>query len=181
MVYNKIVNLKERSLRMITIALYDNKTYIANYFKNQVLLFTSDQEKTDNSFRQFEKGFKYAKCTNLADNKLISLYNLDLKANYNSGLLNTPKTWEIVDFKPDVIKNKQLKLVYKHGVLPNWTKLDNGQSYKYVDFDQIGQCYAEYTYFKKNGAEFSDGLMHVFAKISIEELNQIFDYVRSLF
>lgn len=166
---------------MITIALYDNKTYIANYFKNQVLLFTSDQEKTDNSFRQLEKGFKYVKCTNLADNKLISLYNLDLKANYNSGLLNTPKTWEIVDFKPDVIKNKQLKLVYKHGVLPNWTKLDNGQSYKYVDFDQIGQCYAEYTYFKKNGAEFSDGPMHVFAKISVEELNQIFNYVRNLF
>ena len=166
---------------MITIALYDNKTYIANYFKNQVLLFTSDQEKTDNSFRQLEKGFKYVKRTNLADNKLISLYNLDLKANYNSGLLNTPKTWEIVDFKPDAIKNKQLKLIYKHGVLPNWTKIDNGQSYKYIDFDQIGQCYAEYTYFKKNGAEFSDGPMHVFAKISIEELNQIFDYVRNLF
>lgn len=166
---------------MITIALYNNKTYIANYFRNECLLMTDDQEKTDNSFKEIDSGFKYAKRTNLADNKLISLYNLDLKANYNSSLLNTPKTWEIVDFKPNVIKNKQLKLVYKYGVLPNWTKIDNGQSYKYVDFDQIGQCYAEYTYFKKNGAKFSDGPMHVFAKISIEELNQIFDYVRSLF
>lgn len=166
---------------MITIALYSNKTYIADYFKNQVILMTDDYNKIDSGFKEIDGGFKYAKRTNLADNKLISLYNLDLKANYNSNLLNTPKTWEIVDFKPDVIKNKQLKLIYKHGVLPNWTKIDNGQSYKYIDFDQIGQCYAEYTYFKKNGAEFGDGPMHVFAKISIEELNQIFDYVCSLF
>ena len=166
---------------MITIALYNNKTYIANYFRNECLLMTNDPDKIDNSFKEIDSGFKYAKRTNLADNKLVSLYNLDLKANYKSSLLNTPKTLEIVDFKPDVIKNKQLKLVYKHGVLPNWTKIDNGQSYKYIDFDQIGQCYAEYTYFKKNGAKFSDGPMHVLAKISIEELSQIFDYVRSLF
>lgn len=159
------------------IALYDNKTYIVNDYDNKYVLITDRQDKADDSFTHDIS--YYTKQIVLSDSKLISLYNLKLKADYNTNLPEVPVTWN-VEFGQDAIKNNKLKLIFWHGILPGWLGDDKTISHQYIDFKNIGQCYAEYTYYKKNGQLFSDGPMHMFAKISIDELAQIVDYINGI-
>lgn len=159
------------------IALYDNKTYIVNNYDNKYVLITDQQDKADDGFTH--DGNFYTKQIVLSDPKLISLYNLKLKADYNTNLPQVPVIWN-VEFGQDTIKNSKLKLIFWHGILPGWFGDDKTISHQYIDFNDIGQCYAEYTYYKKNGQLFSDGPMHMFAKISVDELAQIVDYINGI-
>lgn len=159
------------------IALYDNKTYIVNNYDNKYVLITDRQDKANNSFTH--DGNFYTKQIVLSDPKLISLYDLKLKADYNTNLPKVPVTWNI-EFGQDTIKNNKLKLIFWHGILPDWFGDDKTISHQYIDFKDIGQCYAEYTYYKKNGQLFNDGQMHMFAKISVDELAQIVNYINGI-
>lgn len=181
MLYNKCSEcIKKEVNKLITIALYNNKTYIANYFRNECILMTDDQEKTDDSFQTLNGGFKYIKRIDPSDQKLTSLYDLKLSVDYNKDLPSKLSTWEI-GFKPDTINHNQVKLVYDYGILPGWTSTEKNVCYKYADFKDIAQCYAEYTYYKKNGQVFNDGPMHVFAKLTCDELVNLENYVQNLF
>ena len=159
------------------IALYNNKTYIVNNYNNRYVLFTDRQDKVDDSFTHDIS--LYIKQIVLSDPKLISLYDLKLKADYNTNLPKVPTTWNI-EFGQDTIKNNKLKLIFWHGILPDWFGDDKTISHQYIDFKDIGQCYAEYTYYKKNDQLFSDDPMYMFAKISVDELAQIVDYINSI-
>lgn len=163
------------------VALYNNRTYIVNKVDNKYTLITDQVDKVDNSFSKLliSNGQMYYKQINLSDCKLASLYNLTLKADCNLNLPDTPITWT-VEIEQDTIKNNQLKLIYYHGILPDWISDEQTISHQYIDFAKIGQCYAEYTYYKKNNRLFNNGPMHVFAKISIDELVQIVNYVNNI-
>lgn len=160
--------------------------YPAILINDLCMIDTLDQSKTDDSFKQIPDTKMYSKDINLFDKKLTSLYNLKLSVQYDAGLANTPDVWEI-QIDKDTIKDNQIKLFYYHGNLDSWLDWkddkadgDSEVCYKYVDLNNIQQCYVRFTYQKKNGRVFTQGPMVVNAKISVDELKQLEDYYLNL-
>lgn len=160
--------------------------YPAILINDLCMINTLDQSKTDDSFKRIPDTKMYSQDINLFDKKLTSLYDLKLSVQYDAGLANTPDVWEI-QIDKDTIKNNQIKLFYYHGNLDGWLNWkddkadgDSKVCYKYVDSNDIQQCYVQFIYQKKNGQVFTQGSIVVNAKISVDELKKLEAYYLNL-
>lgn len=160
--------------------------YPAILINNLCMINTLDPSKTDGSFKQIPDTRMYSKEINLFDRKLTSLYDLKLSVQYDAGLANTPDVWKI-QIDKNTIKDNRIKLFYYHGNLDGWLDWkddkadgDSKVCYKYVDSNDIQQCYVQFTYQKKNCQVFIQEPMVVNAKISIDELKQLETYYLNL-
>ena len=159
-------------------ALYNNKRYDAQLFDGKCALITFDPKKTDEDFEIIDDGPEYAKTVELTDPKLVSSYNVKLSADYDAGIENTPKTWDLhmMWIDPD---QRTVTLMYDDGALEGWHEVSgtHGKACtKVVSYDDLGQCYTNFTYYKKDGQVFEDEPMQVFMKIDADQLSQIKNY-----
>jgi len=129
-------------------------------------LRTTDQSKFDESFISY--GNFYLKQISL--DELSDIYDYQFSVFYDSHLEGFSEEWDLVFDSPQVIKENGVELsLLKDGKFDGWEMIDRSHYIKWVDNSELKGAKLRFTFYKKDGKEYSPPLIEE-KEINVSEL-----------